>query len=256
MDCAPRELPLNAEPHVQIRLLDVQALDTRLTQLDHKAAHLPDSQALAAAQVRANRLRDEVVAAETIASDLEAEQRRADLDVEQVRERARRDQELLDSGSIGDPKQLQSIQSELESLGRRQSDLEDIELEIMERVDGARKAVDVLTADRDAVQAEFADLAASVQSQLDEISAERAVVEADRAEVSSAIPADLLALYDKLRADQGGVGAAPLYRGRCEGCRLELPPTEIAAIREAPADEVLRCDECRRILIRTPESGL
>lgn len=256
MDRASKEYILNAEPHLQIRLLDVQALDTRLTQLDHKASHLPQAQELAAAKARAARLRDEVVAAETIASDLEAEQRKADADVEQVRERAKRDQQLLDSGSIGDPKQLQSIQAELESLGRRQSDLEDIELEIMERVDGARKAVDVLTADRAAVDSEVAELSAQVQAELDEIAAERARVMAERTEAQQGIPGDLIALYDKIRADHGGVGAAPLYRGRCEGCRLELPPTEINAIREAPADEVLRCDECRRILVRTPESGL
>ncbi len=256
MDSSRREPALNAEPHVQIRLLDVQALDTRLTQLAHKAAHLPELQALEAAKARAVRLRDEVIAAETIASDLQVELGKAEQDVEQVRERERRDQQLLDSGTIGDPKQLQSIQAELESLVRRQGALEDIELEVMERVEGARKAVEVLTSDRDAVQAEVAEVTAAVQQQLDVIESERAAVEAERAEAAAGVSADLLALYDKIRADHGGLGAAPLYRGRCEGCRLELPPTEINAIREAPADEVLRCDECRRILVRTPESGL
>lgn len=207
-------------------------------------------------QARAQRLRDEVVAAETIASDLELEQRKADADVEQVRDRSKRDQDLLDSGSIGDPKQLQSLQSEIESLARRQSDLEDVELEIMERVDGARKAVEVLTAQREERVAEVAELEAHVSSQLAEIKAEEASVLTERAEVTSGLPEDLLSLYDKIRADHGGLGAAPLYRGRCEGCRLELPPTDIANFRDAAPDEVLRCEECRRILVRTPESGL
>ncbi len=207
-------------------------------------------------QARAQRLRDEVVAAETIASDLELEQRKADADVEQVRDRSKRDQDLLDSGSIGDPKQLQSLQSEIESLARRQSDLEDVELEIMERVDGARKAVEVLTAQREERVAEVAELEALVSSQLAEIKAEEASVLTERAEVTSGLPEDLLSLYDKIRADHGGLGAAPLYRGRCEGCRLELPPTDIANFRDAAPDEVLRCEECRRILVRTPESGL
>lgn len=207
-------------------------------------------------QARAQRLRDEVVAAETIASDLELEQRKADADVEQVRDRSKRDQDLLDSGSIGDPKQLQSLQSEIESLARRQSDLEDVELEIMERVDGARKAVEVLTAQREERVAEVAELEALVTSQLAEIKAEEVSVLTERAEVTSGLPEDLLSLYDKIRADHGGLGAAPLYRGRCEGCRLELPPTDIANFRDAAPDEVLRCEECRRILVRTPESGL
>jgi hypothetical protein len=138
MDLAPREPPLNADPDIQLRLLEVQDKDTRLTQLAHRARTLPDAARLAELDTRWARLRDEVVAADTIVGDLELQQAKADQDVEQVRDRATRDRDLLDSGSIGDPKQLQSLQSELESLGRRQADLEVVELEIMERVEGAR----------------------------------------------------------------------------------------------------------------------
>ncbi|MDQ5975513.1 MAG: uncharacterized protein QG661_2722, partial [Actinomycetota bacterium] len=84
----------------------------------------------------------------------------------------------------------------------------------------------------------------------------RAGVVVERAALVEGIPADLLSLYDKIRADHGGIGAAPLHRGRCEGCRMVLPPNEIEALRAAPPDAVLRCEECRRILVRTDESGL
>lgn len=234
----------------------MQDNDTRLTQLAHRAATLPDSQRLADIETRLARVRDEVVAAETILSDLETEQTRADHDVEQVRERMRRDRDLLDNGSIGEAKQLQSIQAELDSLARRQSDLEDIELEIMERVEGARAAVVQLTEERDALASERDTLAASVHEQLAAIDAERRMVVEQRGVVAADIPADLLGLYDKIRADQGGVGAAPLHRGSCQGCHLTIPPTEIDEIRAAAPDEVVRCEECRRILVRTPESGL
>lgn len=211
---------------------------------------------LADVESRLSRVKDEVVAAETIAADLALEQRKADADVEQVRDRARRDHELLDSGSIGDPKQLQSLQQELVSLARRQSELEDVELEIMERVEGADAAVRVLSADRDALIVERTALAASVAEQLADVEAERAQVEAERAALASGIDAELISLYDRIRIDQGGVGAAMLHRGRCGGCHLDLPPNEIEAIRAAETDEVVRCEECRRILVRTPESGL
>ena len=234
----------------------MQDNDTRLTQLAHRASTLPDSQRLADVETRLARVRDEVVAAETILSDLETEQTRADHDVEQVRERMRRDRDLLDNGSIGEAKQLQSIQAELDSLARRQSDLEDIELEIMERVEGARAAVVQLTEERDALASERDTLAASVHEQLAAIDAERRMVVEQRGVVAADIPADLLGLYDKIRADQGGVGAAPLHRGSCQGCHLTIPPTEIDEIRAAAPDEVVRCEECRRILVRTPESGL
>jgi predicted nucleic acid-binding Zn-ribbon protein len=256
MDPAPRERPLNAEPATQLRLLELQDKDTRLSQLAHRAKTLPDSTRLAELETRLSRLRDQVVAAETIAGDLERDQSRADQDVAQVLERAKRDRELLDSGAIGDPKQLQSLQSELENLARRQSDLEDVELEIMERVEGARAAVAQLTDERDAMADERETLVTSVHEQLAAIDAERRIVEEQRAQLATELPADLLGLYDKIRADHQGVGAAPLHRGTCEGCRMTLPPTEIEALRAAPPDAVVRCEECRRILVRTPESGL
>lgn len=196
------------------------------------------------------------MAAETIASDLDLEQKRADRDVAQVLDRAKHDRELLDSGVIGDPKQLQSLQSELESLARRQSALEDIELEIMERVEGALAAVAQLTEERDSLAEERETIATSVHEQLSAIAAERRLVDEQRADLAAGIPADLIGLYDKVRSEHGGVGAAPLHRGTCQGCRLTLPPTEIEALRAAPPEAVIRCEECRRILVRTPESGL
>ena len=256
MDRPSREPALNADPAAQGRLLDLQADDTRLSQIAHRRRTLPEALALAELDERIQRTSDELVAAETIASDLQADLDRSEADVEQVRERSRRDQELLDSGSIGDPKQLQSLQHELQSLARRQSELEDIELEIMERVEGARAAVTHLAAEREQLRTERAALAATVDRLISELDAEQAGVQADRADVATRIPGDLLALYEKIRGDHGGVGAAHLHRGSCQGCRLELPPNELERLRAAAPDEIVRCEECRRILVRTPESGL
>ena len=256
MDRPSREPALNADPAAQARLLDLQADDTRLSQIAHRRRTLPEAASLAEIDERIERTADELVAAETIASDLQTELSRSEADVEQVRERSRRDQELLDSGSIGDPKQLQSLQHELQSLARRQSELEDVELEIMERVEGAQAAVTHLAAERDRLQGERATLAATVEQLVGELDVEQAAVEADRADVAAQLPTDLLALYERIRADHNGVGAAHLHRGSCQGCRLELPPNELERLRAAAPDEIVRCEECRRILVRTPESGL
>jgi uncharacterized protein len=191
-----------------------------------------------------------------IAGDLERDQTRADADVDQVRERAVKDQVLLDSGTIGDPKQLQNLQHELVSLARRQSELEDIELEIMERVEGAQAAVRQLSSQHEEALGVRESLTAEVGVLVAEIEAESQVVLIDRKELAARIPADLLALYEKIRVDQNGVGAAHLHRGQCEGCRLQLPPNELERLRSIDPDEVVRCEECRRILVRTSESGL
>lgn len=247
---------MKAQPEAQETLLEVQACDTRLAQLQHRLDTLPQTAELQQVRERKERLRKEIVAAETIVSDLEREQLKADADVDLVRERSRKDRELLDSGSITDSKQLQSLESEIQSLAKRQTDLEDVELEVMERLEGAQAAVVQLTGEHEQVTAEEARLAGEVHAAQDEVAEERASVDAERVELVARVPEDLLKLYEKIRADHAGVGAARLYRGKCEGCRLELPPTEVSEIRAAAPDEVIRCEECRCILVRTAESGL
>ena len=247
---------MKAPASEQLTLLQVQDCDTRLAQLQHKSNTLPQKAELATATERTERLRKELIAAQTIVSDIEREQAKADADVDLVRERSRKDRELLDSGSINDPKQLQSLESELESLAKRQLDLEDIELEVMERLEGAQAAVTHLESESASAQSEVQRLTTEVGEQEAEIAAERASVEADRGALVGGISAELLALYDKIRADHAGRGAARLHRGRCDGCRIDLPPTEIATLKAAAEDEVLRCEECRCILVRTDESGL
>lgn len=247
---------MKAQPEAQETLLEVQACDTRLSQLQHRLDTLPQTVELQQVQERKERLRKEVVAAETIVSDLEREQLKADADVDLVRERSRKDRELLDSGSINDSKQLQSLESEIESLAKRQRDLEDVELEVMERLEGAQAAVVQLTGEHQAIAEQEQRLAGEVAEAQAEVAEERTGVEAERSRLVTGVPEDLLKLYEKVRADHAGLGAARLHRGRCEGCRLELPPTEIAEIKAAAADEVIRCEECRCILVRTAESGL
>ena len=247
---------MKADAAAQQLLLDLQKLDTKAAQLDHRDKTLPQRVALDELKVRIQRIHDEHVAAGVIAADLERDQARADSDVEQVRERATKDQVLLDSGQISDPKQLLNLQHELQSLARRQNELEEIELEIMDRVEGANAAVREFADRYTKATAEGEILQAEVDGLLAEIDAERQNTVADRKELSARIPADLISLYERIRVDSGGVGAAHLHRGQCQGCRLQLPPNEIEQLRATPDDEVVRCEDCRRILIRNAESGL
>ncbi len=77
-----------------------------------------------------------------------------------------------------------------------------------------------------------------------------------RQPLAADLPADLIALYDKLRETSGGLGAALLAGGRCGGCRLDLSGADLGRIRATSPEEVVRCEECRRIMVRTVESGL
>jgi predicted nucleic acid-binding Zn-ribbon protein len=199
---------------------------------------------------------DLLVTAETLESDLARDQRKAEGDVDQVRARSDRDQQRLDTGSVGSPRELENLQSEIASLAKRRSDLEDIVLDVMERREAAQADVSSLTASRASLTAALAEATAKRDSSFATIDAEIAATRAARAAVVPDVGAELLALYEKIRATSDGVGAAALHRARCEGCHLTLNPSDLGQMRAASPDAVLRCEECRRILVRTPDSGL
>lgn len=247
---------LNADPWIQLSLLELQGYDSALDRLTHQSRTLPVLARIAELEARLADLRSLVVAGETEVSDLKREQAKADTDVEQVRDRSQRDQQRLDSGMVSSSKDLEALQHEITSLARRQSDLEDVELEVMERLESAQTHLDTLIAERAGVLAELETASAERDGALAEFGAESKRIRGQREELAPRIPDDLAALYEKLRGQYDGVGAAALYRGRCEGCRLEINPTEISRFRNADNDTVLRCEECRRILVRTAESGL
>lgn len=251
-----REQPLNADPAAQQRLLDLQAVDVKLDRLAHRRRSLPEVAELESLAAEHMKLRDAAVAVATEVADLEAGQERADADVDQVRQRKDRDQRRLDAGQVSSPRELESLQSEIASLERRQAVLEEAELEIMERVEDAQKRAAQVATDRDDVGRRAQDVQRTRDAAWAEIDKDAEFAREQRDVTVAGIAADLLSLYDKVRAERGGVGAVELRQRRCEGCRITIDPAELNRIRSTPPDVVVRCEECRRILVRTAESGL
>ncbi|RCV50428.1 zinc ribbon domain-containing protein [Marinitenerispora sediminis] len=247
---------MKAEPVHQRRLLDLQELDTTLAQLTHRARTLPEIAELERLDARLAELRNALVVVETELGDLGREQRKAEADVEQVRARAERDSRRLAAGQVSSPKELEGLQSEIASLQRRQGELEEIVLDVMERREDADARRAELAKDLEAAEQERHTTEERRSTSLSEIRADAAGVRDRRARVAAEVPDDLLAFYTKLRDQYGGVAAAPLRYGRCEGCKLALSTAELNEIRGSLSDEVVRCENCRRILIRTTESGL
>jgi len=200
-------------------------------------------------------LDDDLVRARTAEADVQREVAKADSDVQLVRDRSARDQSRLMAGQ-GTAKDMQALQHEVDSLTRRQAELEDIELEVMERAEGLAAAVAELEGQRAELVARIDELTAARDRVLTELETEAATVARPRPDIVAGVGDELVALYEKIRASSGGIGAAALRQRRCEGCRLELNQVDINRIRAAADDEVLRCEECRRILVRTAESGL
>ena len=215
---------MKASPEAQLRLLELADLDTELGSLDHRRRTLPEIAELAQLGERAAKVRDAITIADTNLSDLDREQSRAERDVEQVRVRIDKDNERLNAGRVSNARELESLQSEVASLRRRQSDLEEGVLELMEKRESAQALRDGAAAEAETVAAETATVTARRDVALAEINEQAAKATSARAGVVAGIPADLLALYDKVRAQSGGLGAAPLRRGQCGGCRVRCPP--------------------------------
>jgi uncharacterized protein len=246
---------VKADPDAQRRLLDLQAIDTALAQLAHRRRSLPEIAEVDRLAREISGLEDERVRAKVAVDDLDRDIARLERDVEQVRARKDKDTARLDSGG-GPARELEALQHELASLQRRQTELEDAELELMERREQAQAVLDRADQRLAAAREQRAEAESRRDRTLADLERDQEFRASGRRPLAADLPVDLVALYERIREQAGGVGAARLRAGRCEGCRLELSGSERARVMAAPPDEVVRCDECRRILVRTAESGM
>jgi predicted nucleic acid-binding Zn-ribbon protein len=233
----------------------VQELDSRHDHLRQQAANLPESGELRRLAAERSELDGSARDLQVQVDDLTRAQRKADEDVEQVKARRTRDQRRLDEGAVG-AKDAGRLQHEIVSLDRRIRELEDVELEVMEQLETAQKELAARRRELADLDARAAELTAARDQRLGRLREEAATVTRDRSAAAAGMPAELLALYERLREQKNGVGAAHLRSRRCGGCSLELNSAELAGIAKLPPDEVVRCEECSRILVRTGESGL
>jgi len=247
---------VKADPFAQLKLLDVQELDSRQDQLRHRLATLPQLAELKDLTRRRTELEDRARDARIAVDDLTRAQKRADADVEQVKARRKRDQDRMDQGLITNPKDLERMQGELVSLERRINELEDAELEVMEQLEDAQRVLDELTAQAAELDEKIAASTAARDEAASELDKQLTETAGDRDRTASDMPEELMALYTRLREQKGGVGAAILRARSCGGCSLQLNSSELADIAKTPPDVVLRCEECNRILVRTSESGI
>lgn len=246
---------MKADPEAQRRLLDLQAIDTALAQLAYRRRRLPEYAELESLSQELSRLEDERIRAQVDVDDLDRDIARFERDIEQVRARKERDEARLAAGT-GPARELEAIQNELVSLNRRQRELEDAELELMEKRETALATLEKVEARLRETREKIAAAEARRDQALADIDKEEQFKSQARKPLVADLPADLVDLYEKIREVSGGVGAALLAAGRCGGCRLELAGADRARIKAAAPDDVVRCEECRRILVRTAESGL
>ena len=233
----------------QRQILDVAAFDQKTTALNHTASTLPELAELVSTTTKSHNARDLRIAAETELSDVKRELLRAEADVEQIVSRITRDEARLTGGSAS-PKELEQLQHEVGTLNSRRSELEEVELEIMMRVDEIKARIEDLQGQEAAFTEQINELNIRKENALARINGELESIAKERTETLAAVSPELIALYEKIRSTNNGTGAAALVAGACTGCHLSINTVELKRISEISEDEVVRCEECRCILVR------
>lgn len=246
---------MRIDPAVQLQLLDLSAIDLSLQQLTHRRANLPEIKLIRQAQEQLSTTQSRLMDLQTAHNDLGREMGRLESDTEAVRARQQRNSERMTSGSVKASRDLEAIEHEIATLKRRQGELEDQELELMERAEQIDADLATVTEQRAVIEQQRDEALTARDAEWARVDEQLAGVKADRIELVSQLPTDLVGLYERIVAS-GTTGAAAMTQRRCGGCRLEFDGSTLAVLRKADPDEVVRCDSCGTIQIRTEKSGL
>ncbi|MGH2807807.1 MAG: zinc ribbon domain-containing protein [Actinomycetota bacterium] len=240
-------MPATVEPAVLERLLELQAEDSAIRRLHERRASLPEAARLAEVNDQLAELNADVEIATKQHDEIAREQDRLEGEIELVEQKIAREEERMYSGGVSNPKELSALQAEVASLKKKKSSIEDELIEVMDQREHASSTLESLTQERTTASGEADQLNQQVTTLTGDIEVELQKHESARADIVPDIPADLLSMYDKLREQKAGVGAARLESGTCQGCHTKLPAKEVERMRAEGG--LQRCDNCRRILV-------
>ena len=240
---------MQASSEQQSLIFELQLLDNEIMQANTKLKSLPEIEQLLHIDKRIVTATDELAKVKAEADQIALELRRGEVDVETVTDRIKKDEARLSSGNAT-PKELEQLQHEVGTLKKRQETLEEIELEIMVRSEAITARTNTLTTDLASLETLKAEINQRLTTASSEINTVITNKQSDREKVVVKIEKPLIDLYEKIRTASGGVAAAALVGNKCNGCNLAINAVEMERIKSLAKDELLRCEECRRILVR------
>jgi uncharacterized protein len=245
---------MNVDPQIQAKLLDLAAVDAELNRIAHRRKTLPEQQEVDRLQTERVARKDAAVSVQIAMDDLDRDIKKLEGEVDAVRKREERDRTMLQSGTVG-AKQLSELQHELGSLERRQANLEDELLEVMERREASEADQQHAGANLSRIDDELIDAVRRRDDAVADLDTAEKRCAGDRSTLTVLFPEELIKIYERQRGLHGA-GASLLRARSCGVCRIEIDRGEISRIAKAEPDEVVRCTECGAILVRTKESGL
>jgi len=231
-------------------LLSVQEHDTHSDQAVHRRIALPARAELDQVMHRLAAIEKEAADVEARRHDLGRDQQRLEDEISTITDKAAQHDKALYSGSVTSPRELQAMQDEIAALKRRITQLEDQELELMEQIEPLDVDLARLASERETGDGSAIALRASIAEDEVTIDADLARLRSERSVEAAQIDPDLIAEYETLRTQGGGIGIARLAGGSCGGCHLGLSAVEIDRLKKLPPDEPAHCEECGRLLAR------
>ena len=240
---------MQASPEQQSLIFELQLIDNEIMQANTKLKSLPEIEQLLHIDKRITAATEELTTVKAEADQIALELRRGEVDVETVTDRIKKDEARLASGNAT-PKELEQLQHEVGTLRKRQEAMEEIELEIMVRSEAITARTNTLTTDLASLETLKAEINQRLTAASNEINTIITSKKSDRDVVGAKIDKPLLDLYEKIRGASGGVAASALVGNKCNGCNLAINAVEMERIKSLAKDELLRCEECRRILVR------
>lgn len=240
-------MPIHAEDASLSRLLELQAEDSEIKRLEDRKASLPEAARLAEMNEQLEELAADIATATKNKEGFAGDQSKAEGEMEILDQKIAKEEARMYGGGVSNPKELSALQAEIEMLKRKRAVLEDQVLEAMVQKDDYAGTAERLTAERDGLQAEANSLSATVNEISSDIDAQLLKHRTKRSEVSATVPETIRDLYEKLREQKHGIGAAALEGGTCQGCHTKLPAREVERLKAERG--LQRCDNCRRILV-------
>ncbi|MEA2446711.1 MAG: uncharacterized protein QOK47_348 [Actinomycetota bacterium] len=235
------------DPKALQDLLVLQSEDSAIKRLNDQRASLPEAARLEQLKNQLAEFDADLEIARKQQAEIAREVARVEGEIELIDQKIQREEQRMYSGQVSNPKELGALQAEVESFKKKKSGFEDSELEAMVARDQADATVNNLSAERDQASTESVELSAKVDELTKDITGQLEEHEKARSEIAATVPDEVLALYEKIREQKGGVGAAALEQGTCQGCHTALPAREVERLRAAGG--IQRCDNCRRILV-------
>jgi predicted nucleic acid-binding Zn-ribbon protein len=215
--------------------LDLDSKAEELRQLD---SQLSDDKVLTQAQAELEREQDYL-------AEMEKKQKGAEWIVEDLQAKLKPLQEKLYAGSVKNPKELLSLQQQVKDLKTQIRNEEDGVLEIMSRVEASQKEMSSKTAEVKRLKKEWQKRQKELSADLAELKAAISIAEQKRSELTTSIEPAHLELYETLRVKKQKQAVAKIEQGRCQGCRITLPMSEL---QRARIGDLVQCSSCSRIL--------